>query len=202
MDYGSFNFVSNELRKHIDISQIVLMTKIYNGDNIPKLSVIWTNDKNECYCYGYNINGCLALNISKINVNKPMKIGKVFENQRLIKLSSGLQFVLALNEHGQCYSWGNNKFGQLGQNKKLSYNYKPQLIDLQEPIADIACGLNHSIVLTKSEKIYSFGANLTGAVGNGTLIHQIKPALVLTSSFDFVQIACGGWHSAAINLKG
>lgn len=202
MEYSSFEFVK-EFNQHVDIGKIKLMTKIFNGENErTKLSVIWVNEANQCYSFGYNGSCCLGVNASVTNTNQPILL-KALENEIVIKMCSGFQFVLALTASGKCYSWGNNKFGQLGQNKKLICIAIPTLIDLiPESVANIACGLNHSVLLTKSFKIYSFGSNLTGAIGNGNQFHQIKPVLICPYGFDIIEICCGGWHSAAVNLKG
>ncbi|KAH9520637.1 RCC1 and BTB domain-containing protein 1 [Dermatophagoides farinae] len=209
-EYTKFGYVSQRL--HFDPANIQLMTKIYNRDS-PKanfLSVIWTTNDNKCYAYGHNASGCLGINQSPfIQAKKPTLIREL-SSQHLIKLCSGQLFVLALTNNGRCYSWGDNRFGQLGLSRSNSHIGKPSLINsIKDPIVDLACGLHHSLLLTVTNHLYSFGSNLTGSVGNGTTFHQLKPIQLTdftqTQSFggvDFVDIACGGWHSAAVNLKG
>ncbi|KAH9425627.1 RCC1 and BTB domain-containing protein 2 [Dermatophagoides pteronyssinus] len=209
-EYAKFNYVSQRLR--FDPNNIQLMTKIYNRDS-PKanlLSIIWTTYDNKCFAYGHNASGCLGINQSPFLQAKKPTLIRELSGQNLIKLCSGQLFVLALTKNGRCYSWGDNRFGQLGLSRSNSHIGKPSLINaIKDPIVDLACGLHHSLILTVTNHLYSFGSNLTGSVGNGTTFHQLKPVqltdFTLTPSFggvDFVDIACGGWHSAAVNLKG
>ncbi|KAI7690827.1 RCC1 and BTB domain-containing protein 2 [Sarcoptes scabiei] len=207
-EYSLFRFFIDEV--HEDPSKIKLLTKIYNKDSLKSelLSLVWTNIHRQCWAFGHNGSGCLGVDRSTTRIAKPTLI-KTLCGQELIKLCSGHRFVLALNDKGQCFSWGNNKFGQLGLGKSLSQISRPVLIDsIEEPIVDIACGLNHALVLTKNQEIFSFGSNLTGSIGNGTTFHQLKPYNVTSfadklpfGGIDFVEISCGGWHSAAINQK-
>ncbi|OTF80560.1 E3 ISG15-protein ligase HERC5-like protein, partial [Euroglyphus maynei] len=213
-EYEKFNFITKQLRID-DPSRIKLMTKIYNRDTTSSkekhhLSIIWMTNDNKCFAYGNNKSGCLGINESiTVTYGKPALIREISEN--IIKLCSGQHFVLALTDNGRCYSWGDNRFGQLGKSvsRSNSNTNRPTLIDsIKDPIVDIACGLLHSLILTVTNHLYSFGSNLTGSVGNGTTFHQTKPVRLTdftkTPSFggvDFVGIACGGWHSAAVNLK-
>lgn len=65
------------------------------------------------------------------------------------------------------FSWGQNKYGQLG----LGYEYKkqtsPQMIKslLGIPFAQIAAGGAHSFVLTLSGAIFGWGRNKFGQLG-------------------------------------
>lgn len=77
--------------------------------------------------------------------------------QKILKLSCGWDFTLALLETGKIFGWGSNFYGQLGC-ENLTSVCKP--IQLLVPSAvDISCGLRHSAVVTKDGSVFSAGFN-------------------------------------------
>jgi hypothetical protein len=110
-----------------------------------------------------------------------------FGNEKISIITCGATHSLALTKSGRVFSWGNNKFGQLGFNDCDMYN-KPRLIDLSEQITKICCGENHSLLLSKAGKLYSFGRNDCGQVGNGINENQFTP-LCLENENKFCDIA-------------
>jgi alpha-tubulin suppressor-like RCC1 family protein len=69
-------------------------------------------------------------------------------------------------EDGQLYGWGANEFGSLG---KYGLNQVTpislQLFPDGEELHHLACGEFHAVALTKSSRVYSWGLNDKGKVG-------------------------------------
>ena len=64
------------------------------------------------------------------------------------------------------YAWGENEFGQLGFNctKKAQgvvYEAKPRKVESLSKhfVIDVACGDNHSVVLTNDRNAFVWGSN-------------------------------------------
>jgi len=68
-------------------------------------------------------------------------------------------------------------------------------------IATVACGHNHSLLITSTGKLYSFGANDFGELGLGDDSFRSTPALINISSF-MVAAAGGLNHSLALSIDG
>ena len=69
-------------------------------------------------------------------------------------------------------------------------------------IADIAAGQYHSLVLTSSGQLYSFGRNQYGQLGNATNTNRLAnptPTLVTLpgQAGSITHVAAGGDHSLA-----
>jgi len=77
----------------------------------------------------------------------------------------------------------------------------PRRIECFDGIAtDVAAGWCHSAVLT-TKGIYTFGSNECNQLGRKGNIKQ--PGMVMEfSSNQFVFVACGSWHTMAINSQG
>ena len=89
-----------------------------------------------------------------------------------ISISCGENHAILLI-NGELYSWGDNELGQLGLgyyervDNLLSKYHEPQKLKLKN-ITKIKCGNCHSLALTTSNEIYSWGNNYYGQLGIGS----------------------------------
>lgn len=74
-----------------------------------------------------------------------------------------------MHEGGHLFTWGRNTHGQLGLGSQDPLISQPQLVKgLQGiPLAQIAAGGAHSIVVSLSGAVYSWGKNDFGQLGLG-----------------------------------
>lgn len=115
------------------------------------------------YSWGLNTYGQLG-DDTFISSNSP-KLSGGFGYRLISKIiSSGIYHSLVLSESGQVYSFGSNLFGQLGIDNKTIESKTPVLIEPKffgDVLIDkIAAGGNHSLVLTKFGKVFSFGSKI------------------------------------------
>ncbi|GMH49374.1 hypothetical protein TL16_g07190 [Triparma laevis f. inornata] len=86
---------------------------------------------------------------------------------KVVKFAAGANHSVAVCENGSAFAWGSNEFGQCsaGKSEKL---LAPQRINIQgEHVASISCGYAHTMVKTKTGKVYMFGQNENGQLGLG-----------------------------------
>lgn len=76
--------------------------------------------------------------------------------------------TLAATENGHLYTWGDGNFGKLGQKELMSGSVTPVKVNDfgMEGIAQLECGIQFSVLLTKSGKVYTW---LAGIEENGIL---------------------------------
>jgi alpha-tubulin suppressor-like RCC1 family protein len=126
-----------------------------------------------------------------------------FNNEKIIAISCGGEYSMALTDCGHVYSWGDNQFGQLGlEESEETYNMfrtrrlkeiKPKLIKVKSEsnpnvfITKISCGSTHSLLLSRDGDIYAFGENNYGQIGNNCFTNQLTPHK-LYSSAKFIDI--------------
>jgi alpha-tubulin suppressor-like RCC1 family protein len=83
-----------------------------------------------------------------------------FNGEKVKAISCGFRHALALTESGCVYSWGYNRFGQLGVGDN-EYREIPTLVLLNDIIIEkISCGENHSLLLSRDGDIYAFGEKI------------------------------------------
>jgi alpha-tubulin suppressor-like RCC1 family protein len=125
-------------------------------------------------------------------VNEPQIVSELCY-QQIIDISYGSYQVLTLTKSGDCYMWGSNTNGELGNNTKVNEN-KPKLIItlIREKMVQIRCGSNRSVLLTENNELYVIGDDFHGKVGLKKLKNSIK----------FVSIASGGGHKLVLTESG
>jgi alpha-tubulin suppressor-like RCC1 family protein len=125
-------------------------------------------------------------------------------------------FSLALTESGQLYSFGDNRYGQLGfaedsgpgPDPSENDHPTPTLVTLPGPVALIAAGTFHTLALTEDGRLYAFGSNRFGELGdttnNGTEEANPTPTLVTLPGAPgpVARIAAGYEDSFALTRAG
>lgn len=67
---------------------------------------------------------------------------------------------MALTEGGDCFTWGQGDYGQLGNHTNLSSHEIPAPVKSLEEliIVDAAVGNAHTVAVTDGGKVYAWGA--------------------------------------------
>lgn len=136
-----------------------------------------------------------------------------------------------LCENGKVYTFGNNQFGQLGIGREFksaqdesftnpnnplmnissenTYITQPRFVfGITTPVKEIACGWYHTLAVTDTNEVYSWGRGDRGQLGIG----RTKRAQVLPTKVDFFadnkrmisisKISGGKTHSCFVSTKG
>uniref|UniRef100_A0A669PWF8 HECT-type E3 ubiquitin transferase n=1 Tax=Phasianus colchicus TaxID=9054 RepID=A0A669PWF8_PHACC len=160
------------------------------------------NDKGQVYAWGLAADGQLGLPGTEECIRVPrLKTIKI----QIVQVACGYYHSLALSKGSEVFSWGQNKYGQLG----LGYEYKkqnsPHVIKslLGIPFAQIAAGGAHSFVLTLSGAIFGWGRNKFGQLGLNDDNDRYVPTLLKSlRTQKVVHICCGEDHTAALTKEG
>ncbi|NWY12947.1 HERC5 ligase, partial [Aphelocoma coerulescens] len=111
----------------------------------------------------------------------------------------------SLCEGGELFTWGQNTHGQLGVQSQTRLTPKPQLVERLKgvPLAQIAAGGAHSITVSLSGAVYSWGKNSFGQLGLGDTKDRDCPSYVgALEHWKTVFISCGADHTAALSKEG
>jgi len=152
-------------------------------------------------------------------------IGDDSEN-KIIDISQGYLFSGALAGDGTVYAWGNNQFGQVGDNTTSNKNIPKKVLkgeysgttylgdDTGNKIVDIEMGSYHSIALAADGTVYTWGYGNQGQLGNNSTTNTSTPVKVLKgdysgttylgddSSNKIIAITAGGGFSLALGADG
>lgn len=101
------------------------------------------------------------------------------EDMRILKVAAGRAHSMALSASDVLFTLGNNAYGQCGRSivenetfhsSQLVHRIEGKSIfgeDSNDKIKDIVCGLDHSLLLTESGKVFSCGWSADGQTGLG-----------------------------------
>lgn len=119
----------------------------------------------------------------------------------VIKVQTGSGFACALFSSGGVKCWGNNRFGQLGNNTNNN-SYTPVYVSgLTSGVKDISVGYEYACALTTDGRVLCWGRNDYGQLGNGSGGDQNTP-VEATDLPDNIQAVAAGWYHACAVTSG
>ncbi|KAK7912664.1 hypothetical protein WMY93_012875 [Mugilogobius chulae] len=115
------------------------------------------------------------------------------------KVACGTQFSVALTKDGKVYTFGQDRLIGLPEGRARNHNRPQQVPALSGvQVTDVAVGAEHSLVLSSTGDVYTWGSNSEGQLGLGHTNHVREPTLVAAlQGKNIHQISAGRCHSAA-----
>ncbi len=171
-----------------------------------------TVEKN-AYCWGSNISGRLGDNTLTAQSLIPKSVyvtGLPVGDEIFNSISSrSSDSACALSSNQKSYCWGQNTYGQFGNNTTTSPSLKPMASASSYLFNSISTGWYHTCGVTNSNAGYCWGYNNNGQLGNGTRgagADSLTPSAVNTASFDigfraFKYISAGHGSSCGISTN-
>ncbi|KAI5077940.1 hypothetical protein GOP47_0007764 [Adiantum capillus-veneris] len=119
-------------------------------------------------------------------------------------VAAGLWHTVCITESGDVYSFGGNQFGQLGTGSDQA-ELLPRLLDtpaLENVHAtSVSCGARHSAISTDTGRIFCWGWNKYGQLGQGDAVDRSSPVEVPLEGSCAREIACGWWHTLGLVVQ-
>jgi alpha-tubulin suppressor-like RCC1 family protein len=127
---------------------------------------------------------------------------KVMNLSGVQAIAAGCDHSLALGADGTVWAWGSNHHGQLGSGLATGLStHTPIRVAGLSKVTSVAGGDNHSLALRTDGRVWAWGDNRSGQLGNGNTTTTGTPVQV--ASLTKVQkIAGGGSHSLALKEDG
>ncbi len=178
----------------------VKYTQVLTGPN----NAFAIADDGNAYGWGDNFWGQLGSGTSPTKQMTPVKV-QAPTGVTFTQISAGSGFTLAIGNDGNTYSWGiNGSSGSLGDGGTTNRAI-PGLVSTPTGVTftKVYAGGNHSMALGDDNKLYSWGYNRDGQLGDGTTTDRLTPVPVSTPpGVTFVQIEIGFQHTLAIGSDG
>jgi hypothetical protein len=137
----------------------------------------------DAYTWGQNTFGQLGNNGST-NSSVPVLVTKsgVLAGKTVISVAGGESHSLALCSDGTVVAWGENSFGQLGNNGTTNSSL-PVIVTSTGVLAgrtviSVAAGDTHSVALCSDGRVVAWGENTVGQLGNNGTTNSKVPVLV------------------------
>ena len=188
-------------------------TGVLAGKTIKQISsgayhtcVIASDDK--VYCWGENSDGRLGNN-STANSPVPVRVNTtgVLAGKTIKQISSGHYHTCAVASDDKVYCWGSNEDGGLG-NGSASVSPVPVAVNTTGVLAGktikyLSAGpAYHTCAIASDDKVYCWGKNKNGELGNGTIIDSNVPVAVNMSGVlagkTIKQMSVGSYNTCVI----
>ena len=107
-------------------------------------------------------------------------------------------------ESGNLYSFGHNRFGQLGLGNTGDRDVPtPVTVSSGLKVKAVSCGSDHTVIITEDGNLYSFGYNLVGQLGLGGESNRVVATVVsVPDDLKVKAVSCGADHTAIITEDG
>lgn len=162
----------------------------------------------KAYCWGANTYGQLGNNTT-VNSNFPVQVqqGAVPAGVTFTAIQIGFYHACGLGSDSKVYCWGNNQFGQLGNNSTVNSSV-PVLASAQGQIPagvtakSLAVGYYTSCIIGSDNKAYCWGYNASAQFGTGNTTNSLTPIQMsvgsMTNGGYWKYISVGTYHSCGI----
>ncbi len=171
---------------------------IYSGNNQSFL----INAKGELMAWGYNDCGQLGIGSNSISYI-PVKVVNT-DNTKFIKISSGINHSLAIDEAGSLWAFGCNNYGQLGNGSSTASTLPTKITNTEgTDFVEVVASRVYSLAIDENGSLWAWGANGSGQLGDNSTTTKVSPVEIInTSNTDFVSISSYHTHSLAIDEAG
>ncbi|KAM9385950.1 putative E3 ubiquitin-protein ligase HERC3 isoform 4-T4 [Pholidichthys leucotaenia] len=132
------------------------------------------SDSGGVFSWGRNNLGQLGLGDAE-DRNTPTSVHSL-RMKKVIQISCGMDHTVILTKHGAVFTFGSGQHGQLGHNS-LRNELHPRLVAelWGAKVMKIACGRYHTLVMTDTKRVYSFGCGDQGQLGREEETHPSVP---------------------------
>ncbi|KAL0021375.1 hypothetical protein WJX77_009849 [Trebouxia sp. C0004] len=110
-------------------------------------------DGGDVYSWGWNADGQLGLGDDQSRGEPELVSHAQLEDVHINQVSCGARHTLVMDKQGRAYSWGWNKYGQLGLGD-MSNRLVPCCILLDGSVECVACGWWHSMLNVSQARSY------------------------------------------------
>lgn len=210
--YNNYSQLGNNSTTTSRVPVAVTNTGVLAGKTVKSITVgryhscVLASD-NQAYCWGYGTSGQLGNNtILTSKVPVAVDTTGVLAGKTVVQVEAGYLSTCVIASDNQAYCWGDNTYGQVGNNTVVGSSV-PVAVDISgvlagKTIKSISAGFYSTCVIASDNKVYCWGYNAYGQLGNNTTVDSLVPVAVVTTgvlSGKTVKIlSVGGYHSCVI----
>ncbi|XP_058186611.1 ultraviolet-B receptor UVR8 isoform X3 [Rhododendron vialii] len=156
----------------------------------------------EVQSWGRNQNGQLGLGTTEDSL-VPQRID-AFQGISVKMVAAGAEHTAAVTDDGELYGWGWGRYGNLGLGDKNDRLVPQKVSSVEaEKMVMVACGWRHTISVSSSGGLYTYGWSKYGQLGHGDFEDHLVPHRLEALGEHFISQISGGWrHTMALTSNG
>ncbi len=151
------------------------------------------------WTWGYNFYGQLG---DGTNTNQPVPT-QIGSATNWVSVSAGAYHSLGITADKKLWAWGYNADGQLGDasNNDVAVPVQITVIGITINWISISAGGYHSLGISDNGKLWAWGRNDYGQLGDGTFFGRMRPTQI-TALTNWASVSGGASHSLATTADG
>ena len=162
------------------------------------------------YAWGDNECGQLGVGDDDDRAVPTLVPTTMLDGKLAAQVSAGCDHTVCLTMDGALYSWGGNRYGQLGQHDP----HHDLFLEFADPapvaglhnilVAQVSAGLEHTVCMTVSGTMLSWGRGLYGRLGQADSNDRAQPTLVQSAlaAQTISQVSAGASHTMCVTACG
>ncbi len=150
-------------------------------------------------CWGGDTSGQLGNNTQGTSFDTPVAVSGL-TSATAIALGSG--FSCALTSGGGVQCWGDNQYGELGNNAAGTNSSVPVAVSGLTGVTALGGGDEHACAVASGGSLQCWGSNQYGQLGTGSTTQSNVPGAVSGLSSGVASVAGGQYHTCALTSAG
>ena len=122
--------------------------------------------------------------------------------ERVAAVSADAWHSLAVMASGAVWSWGGGLHGKLGHSDDERQLLPRRIVTLKNKVFAVSAGARHSLAVTASGEVCSWGSGGNGRLGHGDEEGQLRPKHTVALKERMVAVSAGDRHSLAVTASG
>ena len=152
------------------------------------------------WSWGLNHDGELGNGTTVTLINTPTQIG-TDTDWNLVSAGLGpTSFSMATKDNGTLWAWGDNGYGQVGDNTFVD-KYSPAQVGIDTDWQSMSAGFSHALATKTDGTLWAWGRGTTYALGNGGLVNKENPTQVGFLN-NWSSVSAGDRFSMAVKTDG
>lgn len=164
-------------------SPVQVGTSSWTNVNVADSFMVALKSDNTIWSWGLGTSGQLGDN-TLANKSSPVQIGT--SSWILVSAGSTSRTSFAVDINYQLFAWGASDFGQIG-NYRLSNYSSPVLVNtINDSWSVVSSGASFKAAIRSDGKLFTWGLNTAGQIGDNTKVHRSQPVQVGNSNWQSV----------------
>lgn len=149
------------------------------------------------WAWGRNSDGQVGVGSASASFTTPQQIGT---DTDWLRISAGDEFSLAIKTNGTLWAWGDNAFGQLGNNSIIDQSSPIQVGNATNWLMTSA-GTQHVLALNTNGELWAWGTNNAGRFGIISPAASLVP-IQIGSDTDWATVLAARDHGVGLKNNG
>lgn len=150
------------------------------------------------WCWGANVAGQLG---DQTAIARPTPV-QVVGIGNAVQIATGLSHSCARTSGGAIWCWGLNSSGQLGIGSTINSLQAVMATGMNADMVDLSAGDAHTCAVRNDGKIFCWGLNTSGQVGDSSTTNRTSPTQVNDGFGIYRRVAAGGTHTCGLTDTG